>query len=583
MLWSLRRTLGSRKSVSLMAFWLTVAAGASSVSAAIPANPEERQAAVAKHLEFGEFGRALKLAKLAANPAEKSTLLAMVADAQVRAGDANSASGSIRQMTDETQQQQARRNVTGQRALAGGAQADFGPLMQLIQEETSGGWETTGEGNGTISSFDQGVRVDPTGVMLKVSKEEQTGRLKDLGAKARAAVLNEELAQATDMRVISLKRLERAVAARLSEGKPIPESMQLMGGLTQVTHMFLYPQDGDIVLAGKAEAWKYNDAGVPVGTETGKPVARLDDFVDVLRAFSTNEQRHFSCSINPRQEGLKKLKDFVERSSKSPLAAGSGVRNFATQAQQQLGRQDIVYSGIDPESRVARVIIEADYRMKLVGIGRYPEAKIPSVFDLFTAEEQKSGKLDALRWWLTMKYDSVLHSKDGNGFEFVGSSVLCQSENQLLNDLGQQVQTGQSEGANRLFAEKFTEKYDELAKYDLVFADLKNVFDLSLVASLMHNQGAARKVGFNYGVFAADGAYQTAKFEVPREVESVVNHRVYRGRDVVVQVAGGVRADLGAVINDQTVFKNAAKVETTADQVHAKSELPARRWWWDAK
>ena len=583
MLWSMRRTFNSRKSASLIAFLMAVAVGAAPVLAAAPVNPEQRQQAIAKHLEFGEFGRALKLAKLAQDPTEKSALLAMVADAQVKAGDASSATGSIRQMTDQTQQQQSRRDVTGQRALQGGAQADFTALIALIQEETSGGWEQNGDGTGTISSFDQGVRVDPTGIMLKVSKEEQTGRLKDLGAKARAAVLNEELAQASDMRVLSLKRLEQAVAGRMAEGKPIPESMQLMGGMTQVTHVFFYPQDSDIVLAGKAEAWKYNDAGIPVGVESGKPISRLDDFVDVLRAFASNEQRHFSCSINPRQEGLKKLKDFVERSSKSPLAAGNGVRNFVTQAQQQLGRQDIVYSGIDPESRVARVIIEADYRMKLVGIGRYPEAKIPSVFDLFTAEEQKSGKLDALRWWLTMKYDAVLHSKDGNGFEFVGSTVLCQSENQLLNDLGQQVPTGQSEGANRLFAEKFTEKYAELAKYDLVFADLQNVFDLSLVASLIHNQGGARKVGLNYGVFAVDGAYQTAKHEVPREVDSVVNHRVYRGRDIVVQVAGGVRADLGAVINDQNIFRNAAKVGATADQAQAKSELPARRWWWDVK
>lgn len=564
---------------------VATAVAAAAMSSFAQAGDAVRQNQVAAHLQFGEFGRAIQVAKGAADPKEKADLLALVADAQLRAGDASGATGSIRQIDDVSQRQQAGRQVTNQQGLNGGIAIDFQSLIQLIMEETSGGWETDGSGTGTITSNQQGVRVDPQGVLAKLSKEENSGRLKDLGIKAREALLNDEISQVSELRVVSLTRLERSVAARLAEGKPIVESQKLMGGLTKVTNVFVYPELGEIVLAGPAEGWKYNDEGVPVGVKSGRPVLQLDDFVDVLRSFSGNNgQQVFTCSINPKPEGLKQLKEMVERSNaRGPLAAGA-VGGWTKQLQGALGKQDIVYSGINPESRVARVIIDADYRMKLIGIGKAPnDAKIPSIFDLMTVAEQKSSKLDALRWWLTMKYDSIQHSADGNSYELVGSSVLCQSENQFLDSLGQQVQTGQTEGANRLFAENFTKRYEELAKYDLVFADLKNVFDLALVATLVHNQGAAKKAGWSYGVFGTDGLYETARYAKPQEVDSVVNHRVYRGRDIVVQVAGGVRADLGVVVNDSALFRESVKAAETSGQAEAKQNVTAKRWWWDAK
>ena len=538
------------------------------------------------HIEFGEFTRAVELAKTSDDAEERSQLLGLVADAQLKIGDFGAALGSIRSMPDYQERQIARDKHLDEQALAGGNGADFTQLIDLIMQETDGLWEEVDGSGGTISQFDQGVRVEPSGVLRTQTAQEQSGRLKDLGIQVREALLNNEIAQVSGLRVISLPRLEEAVARRLEQGKEPTISMKLLGGLTSIKHVFVYPEDQEIVIAGPAEGWKYNDNGLPVGVESGKPVMQLDDLVTVIRAFSATNQKFFSCSINPREEGLKNLKSFVEQTSSRPLRPGAGVRRWVGQIQQQLGRQDIVYSGIDPESRVARTIVEADYRMKLIGIGKYDfdgSSTIPSIFDLMTAEEQKASKLDALRWWLTMKYDAVLHTEDRNGFEFVGSSVLCQSENQFLNAQGKQVQTGQSEGSNLVFAQTFTAKYEELAKQDIVFADLKNVFDLSLVAAILQHEGAARNVGWDLGVFSNEGSYITTRHDAPREVDSVVNHRVFRGRDIVVQVAGGVRADLGSVIADASVYRKGVRLDGTADKARTKDSLPANRWWWDAR
>ena len=567
---------------------LTLGIAASSLSpaqAAGTATADELRNQVAAHLEFGEFQRAATLARQADDELVQSQLLNLVADAQMKAGDFAAAFGSIRTMPDYQERQIASSEYNRQHALAGGPQADFDSLIMLIMSETNGMWEEADGSGGTITEFEQGVRVEPSGVLRKLTSKEHTGRLEELGIQAREALLNGDIATVADMRVISLTRLEQAVSKRLSEGRAPTVSMRLLGGLTKIENVFVYPEDGEIVLAGPAEPWKYNDNGVAIGEVSGRPVLQLDDFVTILRSFSSSRQKFFSCSINPRQEGLKQLKDYVAATSNRPLSPGR-VKGWTNNLQQQLGMQDIVYSGVDPESRVARVIIEADYRMKLIGIGKYDFAKnvaIPSIFDLMTAQEQKASKLDALRWWLTMKYDAVLHTADENGFEFVGSSVLCQSENQLLNDLGQQVQTGKSEGSNLTFAQKFTQQYAELAKQDVVFADLQNVFDLALVAAILRHEGAAERAGWDFGSFSNDGAYLINRFNAPTEVESVVNHRVFRGRDIVVQVAGGVRVDLAAVLDNEAVTRQGVRIVASAEKARGAEDLSDRRWWWDAE
>lgn len=547
---------------------------------------EQRRETVVGHLEFGEFERAVQAARSAEDAEERSMLLALVADAQMKIGDLGAALGSIRTMPDYNERRIARDRHSEQVALAGGSGANFQPLIDLIMQETEGLWEDIDGSGGTISQFDQGVRVEPTGILRSVSEEEQTDRLQALGVRVRDALLNDDLAQVSDLRVISMTRLEQAVAARLSEGRKPTVSQQLLGGLTGVKHVFVYPEDGDIVIAGPAEAWKYNSDGLPIGADSGRPILQLDDLVVILRTFAATDRQFFSCSINPRPEGLRQLKSFVESTSSRPLRPGAGVRNWVSQLQEQLGRQDIVYKGIDPESRVARIIIEADYRMKLIGIGKYDfenGSRIPSIFDLMTEEEQRSSKLDALRWWLTMKYDSVLHTPGRDGYEFVGSSVLCQSENQFLNEQAQQVQTGQSEGANRVFAETFTAHYEQLAAQDPVFADLKNVFDLALIAAIVENEGAARRVGWDYGVFSNSGAYLPQRFDAPLEIDSVVNHRVFNGKDIVVQVAGGVRVDVDRVVADTRLFREGQRIESSVESARVSSDVAPRRWWWDAR
>ncbi|MCH9653521.1 MAG: DUF1598 domain-containing protein [Planctomycetes bacterium] len=545
------------------------------------ASPKEL---ISAHLEAGEFGKAIETAETVSDLHQRTQLLKMVVQAQLKSGDFVAALGTIKRipLADE------RAKVMGERAqamsLSGGAQlADFTQLIDLIQTQTSGLWLDNGDGEGSIRQFDSGVRVDPNGLLHHISKTELNGRLAALGIKAREADLNNNVSKNSQLRLISLTRLEKEVQQLIEEGRSPVETMKMLAGLTKVEYIFVYPKDHEVVIAGPAEAWTYNDQGLAVGIESGRPVLQLDDLVTVLRTFSNQGEEIFGCSFDPRAEGLARVKEFVAKSNaRGPLRAGAGVRNWTKQLKDKLGVQDITLYGVPDTSRVARVLIEADYRMKMIGIGKMDAGdNIPSYFDLLANHNSKDPQnLEALRWWLTMKYDSVLHNAERTAYQVVGSSVLCQSENQIVTKEGDRLQTGKAEELNREFAANFTKHYQELAQQDLVYADLQNIFDLALVAALMRNEQLANRAGWEMNAFAANGAYDPAQFEPAHTVETVVNHRVYNGKDVVVQVAGGVRVDTRSVVKNQDNLKVSEKVGALSTQSRAPA-LPVGRWWWD--
>jgi hypothetical protein len=550
-----------------------------------PLTAADRAKLVRDQIAAGEFGPALQTAKSAANAVERTQLLKTIAAAQIQNGDLQAADRAISRIPIPESRDQARAQNSSRQSAAGGA-AQAAMLVNLIKNTTGDqdDWQDEEGQRKQPIYWPPGIEVDPNGLLRGLTHQETGNVLASLGHRAREADLNTDLRATSSLRLVSLTRLEKEVSKRLAEGRTIPETMQHLAGLSQIRYVFVYPDQHDVVIGGPAQGWRYNEKGIAVGRESGKAALFLDDLVTVLRTFAPHGPGYFNCQIVPREEGLRRIKQFVEESNaRGPLEPGA-VRNWTNQLQQQLGLQDVEINGIPDDSRVAEVIFEADYRLKMIGIGKLAGVPgIPSVFDLFPKTgEVKSRRMDALRWWLSMKYDAVMHSPDRNVFEIQGAAVLCQSENEKISATGQRVHTGKSEAANRLFAANFTDHYSELAAQDPVFADLQNIFDLSLVAALLADNRVPDRLGWNLGAFAAEGAYHTAHYQSPKSILSVVNHRVYNGKDIVVQVAGGVDGQIRKVLSDPHVFRETTQLAGVQNKGRAP-ELPEGRWWWDAK
>ena len=122
---------------------------------------------------------------------------------------------------------------------------------------------------------------------------------------------------------ISLNRLEKQVQLRLAAGRRPTDEMLTLGGLEKIKYVFVYPETGDVVLAGPAGAWRSDEEGRVVSQTSGRPVVQLDDLVVVLRHLMHSAQGQFGCSINPREDALAKTKAFLDESAKSPLKEGT--------------------------------------------------------------------------------------------------------------------------------------------------------------------------------------------------------------------------------------------------------------------
>ncbi len=542
------------------------------------------QADVAGLLASGELGAAADV--VAAQPADgRDALVQQVINAQKKAGNPEAAKSLLPLLGESRDRKEAVAGIAREQVLNGGTDASLMMLAMLIQAVVQGNWEETDPDLApSIFPYRSGIMVDANGVLASSLKEDRTGRVEAVHTEGRRAQLNEDIAASSNLRLVSLTRLEKEIALRMAQGKSAAESMKNLAGLTRIQYVLVYPESNEIVIGGPAEGWRYGRDGQPVALESNSPTLQLDDLVTVMRTFDRGGDANFSCSIDPRKENLKAVQNFVAESQSRGSLSPNAVRGWANKVGQILGNQDISVDGIPADSRVARVMVEADYRMKLIGIGKLNAGQeIPSYFQLLAKDPTvASGNLDALRWWMALQCESVVHSADFTAFEIRGSGVKCLSENEFLTANGERVPSGKAESINRQFAKNFTENYNKLAKQDQVFAELQGIFDLALVAAMIQNHNLDQQANWDRGVFAANGEYRPASFATPKETQSVVNHRVYNGKDIVLQVAGGVRADALAVLNNETVATESAEVKVTANKAKA-TNLPENRWWWDAK
>ncbi|MEX0978851.1 MAG: DUF1598 domain-containing protein, partial [Pirellulales bacterium] len=237
----------------------------------------------------------------------------------------------------------------------------------------------------------------------------------------------------------------------------------------------------------------------------------------------------------------------------------------------------------DPRTRVARVMVEADYRMKLVGMGLEPgTVDVPSYLDLVRdSRGQARPALDVLRWWFTLKYDVVRATPERNAFEIRGHGAQVQSENEFLTDQGRQVHTGQSDPLNAEFAHRFTRHFAELAEKYPVYADLQNIFDLALVAALVEREKLAERVNWHMTCFGDPAQYEVALGKAPQSVDSVINHRLVGGKQLIVGVSGGVRAEPWHFVSSEAIKSDGYGALEAQRNNSTAQELPLDAWWWD--
>ena len=542
------------------------------------------------HLAAGEFGPARAIAEAAPDVAIRDHRLGKISAAQANAGARRASIDTASYIQDDRIRSGVLRRVGSQGppvavGRGGAAMADFSSLIELITTTVAPDtWDDVG-GPGAIDSFAGGVYVDTAGELKRLVLDSDSRALTRIRRTALAMSGNRNVRKSSSLRKISLTRLEKQVQLLRAMGYSPDDAMRNMAGLQKIQYVFIYPESGDIVIAGPAGPWHESIEGRALGVESGRPVVQLDDFVTVLRnAYA--EHGRFGCSIEPRKENLAKIQAFLADPSKNTLRKGRAA--WLAGLRDSLGKQDIVVNGIDPRSRAARVLVEADYRMKLVGMG-LEDGTLGVTSYLNSVKVGADGEvppMDVLRWWFTLNYDAVNASERHDAFELRGQGAKVLSENELLTDIGERVHTGKSDELNHEFAHSFTKHFDELSAKYPIYADLRNIFDLALVAGLIRSEDLPGQVGWHMTYFGDHPESNDPQFEIelgtaPREVETVINHRLVGKKHVIAGVSGGVHVDTQLVVNPDKL--------QTGDHQRMQDErvqslprhLPQNAWWWD--
>ena len=450
-------------------------------------------------------------------------------------------------------------------------------LNACAQDDGGGG----GDNNDTIGAgLTSGVAVDANGVLQALSSVEFGGPLMQQRLMQARANLDRDIARRSQLRKVSLTRLAKVVGQRIQQGHGPDQAMKNLAGLTRIQYVFYYPESKDIVIAGPAEGWMQNLAGRTVGIDTGHPIVELQDLAVALRAFPPGGESSSMvyCSIDATPEGLANMQQFLQNTGRY-FAGGIDEQQIVQGLRDSLGMQVITLGGIPGNTHFAQVMVEADYRMKLIGIGLEPTpARFSSYIELANYRSIAANAM--CRWWFVPDYQRVRVSEDGYAAELVGNGVKLVGEDEVVTGDGARQQTGRQNRASRKFTESFTRKYAEIARNAPVYGQLRNCVDLLVAAAFIQQNDLYGQAGWDLSVLGNEQAYPVQIYNAPERVAAAVNG-VWKNRTFGTPIGGGVQIQAQQALSSENLLADEeGSVQSARDGIDLK-ELPADKWWWD--
>lgn len=412
-----------------------------------------------------------------------------------------------------------------------------------------------------------GVIVDANGVIRSATVEERNDTLAAMRQAIPAA--KGDVAEATELRMISLVKLQAAVVESEKTGQPLSDEMRYLAGLQRVEYVFVYPEQKDIVIAGPAEPWMVRDDASVVGVSSGRPVVTLDDLVVAFRSVEGARSEGLTCSIEPTSEGRQRLQNLLKKVTMRPGQDPSGLEPAMREA---FGPQLIKLTGVSKNSHYARTLVAADYQMKRIAMAleNAPIDGLPSY--LAISKGQRHSANTSPRWWMACNYDALSRTEDKLAWKLVGQGVKTLTENDAISKTGEAIPADQVDPLAKKWADMMTGRYDALSQAQSVFGELRNCFDLSVVATLIVQERLADRAGCDLSSLL--GAVHTDDYNIPQTVEPQCSF--VRGRSGwIVTASGGV---------DVNAFEIVAKQATAPELAEVRERKPATdliRWWWN--
>lgn len=411
-----------------------------------------------------------------------------------------------------------------------------------------------------------GIAIDADGIVRNLDAR----AVESLAAERRAALADADAVKAGALRKVSLAAMTAAVRDAAAAGKPVPSDVVFLGGLQQITAVFVDPDRHDIVLVGPADTPVVGPAGAIVGAVSKRPLLQFEDFVVALRAIDGARAGGIRCSIDPTRDGLARLDAFL---AKQRAVMGNPEPLFRGM-EQALGLQTVTVGGVPADSRFAQVLVAADYRMKRIGMGFEPSGvrQLPSYLAMVPAGGQAAS---LPRFWLEAEYDPIARDADELAWRLSGRRMKCLTESDLFSKNGIERGAGRADKVAEKWCDAMTAHYDDLALKQPVFAELMNCVDLAVVAALIKGRQLDARAGLDLAPLLDATAVPLPTYDVPETVPTVASG-LKKGTTWVLSASGGVQFQ---------PWQFAANAQAAADlgeqRTAALAARPQTGVWWD--
>jgi hypothetical protein len=419
-----------------------------------------------------------------------------------------------------------------------------------------------------------GIDVDATGVLRVKQFDPRLAQQRLAAAKAKA---DADVMRPSELRKVSLNRLEAAITQQLAAGE-LTDEVKGLAGLTAVQYVFYYPESKDIVIAGPAEGFFADPTDRLVGMQTGKPLVLLEDLITALRAYAPGQKPTsvISVSIDPTQEGLQRMNQFLT-SVRGRVRPGDAQR-LANGLKQNLGLQTVTFKGIPSSTHFARVLVEADYRMKLVGIGL---EELPIKVKSYVARANpRSVAANAMeRWYFQPNYDGIAVSEDGLAMKIKERGVQLVGANERVAQGGQREVSRKVNKASQAFCRDFTAKFPEIANRVRIYGELRQLIDVAIAAAYIQQQDFYGQADWQMETLMDESTVSVETYTVPENVETAVN-AIWRGSTLMTPLGGGVHMRPRTALSKEHVVSDDG-ANNLVKQSASPSNLAEGQWWWD--
>ena len=124
--------------------------------------------------------------------------------------------------------------------------------------------------------------------------------------------------------------------------------------------------------------------------------------------------------------------------------------------------------------------------------------------------------------------------------ELVGDGVKVVGEDELVSNAGERrAAAARQRAPATAFAQAFTKVYSELADRSPVYAELRNLIDLSVMAAYIQQHDFYGKANWKLDVLGDESRIETETFNAPKQVATAVN-AIWKGHQLLTPVGGGV-------------------------------------------